>query len=100
MSDMTLAKGPIFKLSIFGSERYFINSVELLNDVCDEKRFSKIVQGGLQQVRNGTGNGLFTAYPGEHDWEVAHRVLVPAFGPIGIHDMCMLAGCERNPDRC
>lgn len=24
---------------------------------------------------------------GEHAWEVAHRTLVPAFGPIGIHNM-------------
>lgn len=38
-------------------------------------------------MRNGVGSGLFTAYHGEHDWEVAHRVLVPAFGPLGIHDM-------------
>lgn len=30
---------------------------------------------------------MFTAYHGEHDWEVAHRTLVPAFGPIGIKDM-------------
>ncbi|KIW76336.1 hypothetical protein Z517_11082 [Fonsecaea pedrosoi CBS 271.37] len=79
--------GPIFKLTTLGTERYVISSVELLNEVCDEKRFCKAVSGALQQVRNGAGNGLFTAYPGEHDWEVAHRVLVPAFGPIGIHDM-------------
>ncbi|KIW27725.1 uncharacterized protein PV07_07435 [Cladophialophora immunda] len=79
--------GPIFKLTMFGSERYIISSVELLNEICDEKRFCKAVSGALDQVRNGVGSGLFTAYHGEHDWEVAHRTLVPAFGPIGIHDM-------------
>jgi len=31
--------------------------------------------------------GLFTAHRGEHNWEVAHRVLVPAFGPLNIRDM-------------
>lgn len=33
------------------------------------------------------GAGLFTAHNEEHDWGVAHRTLVPAFGPIGIKDM-------------
>ncbi|EXJ56269.1 uncharacterized protein A1O5_12725 [Cladophialophora psammophila CBS 110553] len=79
--------GPIFKLNLFGTERYIISSVELLNEICDEKRFCKSLSGPLEQVRNGVGSGLFTAYHGEHDWEVAHRTLVPAFGPIGIHDM-------------
>ena len=83
-----LYEGPIFKLNLFGSDRYIVSSVELLTELCDEKRFSKSVSGPLKEVRNGVGNGLFSAYSGEHDWEVAHRVLVPAFGPIGIHDMC------------
>ena len=32
-------------------------------------------------------DGLFTAYHGEHNWGVAHRALVPAFGPLGIKGM-------------
>ena len=44
-------------------------------------RFSKKVSGGLEQVRNGAGDGLFSAYPGEHNWGVAHRILMPAYGP-------------------
>lgn len=83
-----------------GRERYFIASAELLNELCDEKRFCKNVAGPLEQVRNGVGDGLFTAYPGEHNWEIAHRTLVPAFGPIGIHDMCKaftMASPGRSP---
>jgi cytochrome P450 / NADPH-cytochrome P450 reductase len=74
-------------LNILGNWRYFIASVELLNEICDEKRFHKAIQGPLKELRNGVGGGLFTAYHGEHEWEVAHRVLVPAFGPLGIRDM-------------
>jgi hypothetical protein len=48
-----------------------------MNEVCDEKRFSKTVSGPLEQIRNGVEDGLFTAYPGEHNWEIAHRVLMP-----------------------
>jgi cytochrome P450 / NADPH-cytochrome P450 reductase len=79
--------GEIFILNTFGVQRYFISSAELMNEVCDEKRFEKAVAGPLQQVRNGAGNGLFTAFNGEHDWEIAHRVMVPAFGPLGIKNM-------------
>ena len=67
--------------------RYFVSSVELLNELCDEKRFCKAVAGPLEELRMGIGAGLFTAYHGEHEWEIAHRTLVPAFGPIGIKDM-------------
>ncbi|KAF8850100.1 fatty acid hydroxylase [Acephala macrosclerotiorum] len=79
--------GEIFKLSLGGTERLFISSYELMNEVCDEKRFSKKVSGPLEQIRNGVKDGLFTAYPGEHNWEIAHRVLMPAFGPLSIRSM-------------
>lgn len=79
--------GEIFKLNIFGNERFFLCSERLVNEACDESRFCKQPSGALAEVRNGTGSGLFTAFHGEHAWEVAHRVLVPAFGPLGIQNM-------------
>jgi cytochrome P450/NADPH-cytochrome P450 reductase len=69
--------GSIFKLNIGGETKLFISSHELLDEICDEKRFSKAVTGALEQIRNGVEDGLFTAYPGEHNWEIAHRVLMP-----------------------
>jgi cytochrome P450/NADPH-cytochrome P450 reductase len=69
--------GPIFKLNLGGEDKLFISTHELMNEVCDEKRFSKTVSGPLAQIRNGVEDGLFTAYPGEHNWEIAHRVLMP-----------------------
>ena len=33
------------------------------------------------------GDGLFTAYTDEPNWAKAHRILVPAFGPIAIRGM-------------
>ncbi|KAF7916449.1 uncharacterized protein EAE97_012109 [Botrytis byssoidea] len=79
--------GPIFKLNLGGGEKLFISTQALLNEICDEKRFTKIVAGGLEQVRNGVGDGLFTARHGEENWEVAHRILMPAFGPLSIRSM-------------
>lgn len=54
--------GPIFRLTVGGIEKIFISSQELLNEICDEKRFEKSVNGtALLQVRNGVEDGLFTA---------------------------------------
>jgi cytochrome P450/NADPH-cytochrome P450 reductase len=85
-NSLLIGEGEIYRLNL-GGERLFISSVELVNEVCDEKRFHKIVSGGLNQVRNGTRYGLFTARTGEHHWEVAHRTLMPAFGPLSIQSM-------------
>ena len=100
--------GPIYRLTTAGITRIFIGSHELMNELCDEKRFTKIVAGPLNEVRNGTHDGLFTAHPGEHNWETAHRILVPAFGPLsirgmydGMHDIAtqlVMKWARRGPD--
>lgn len=63
-------------------------SQALMDEVCDEERFSKVVAASLNQVRNGTHDGLFTATgPQEKNWGIAHRVLMPALGPLAIRNM-------------
>ena len=79
--------GPIFAFRIPGEHVVVINSYELLNEVCDEKRFKKVPLGGLAQLRNGVGDGLFTAFSEEDNWAIAHRVLLPKFGPLAIQGM-------------
>jgi cytochrome P450/NADPH-cytochrome P450 reductase len=80
--------GPIFKFTIAGSDRTVVTSQALCNEVCDEKRFSKIVSAGLNEIRNGVHDGLFTARgPEEKNWGIAHRVLLPTFGPLAIKGM-------------
>ncbi|KAI9048833.1 hypothetical protein LZ554_007664 [Drepanopeziza brunnea f. sp. 'monogermtubi'] len=87
LSRLAETYGSIFKLTLGGNERLFISTHELMDELCDEKRFTKMVSGALEQVRNGVSDGLFTAHTHEHNWEVAHRVLMPAFGPINIRSM-------------
>ena len=71
-----------------GKGRVIIGSQALMNEVSDESRFSKIVAAALEEVRNGTHDGLFTAYgPEEKNWGIAHRILIPAFGPLSIRGM-------------
>jgi cytochrome P450/NADPH-cytochrome P450 reductase len=79
--------GPIFKLSLAGTDRVYVSSYELLNEICDETRFEKAVTGALWQLRDAMHDGLITAISGQHDWTIGHRVLMPAFGPIAIQNM-------------
>ena len=43
-----------------GEKKVYISSYELVNEVSDDKRFPKKVTAGLNEVRHGTGDGLFT----------------------------------------
>jgi cytochrome P450 / NADPH-cytochrome P450 reductase len=49
-SMMHLAKkyGPIYKLSILGSDVVTVSSWELVHEVCDDSRFKKSIQGDLE----------------------------------------------------
>ncbi|KAL1963471.1 hypothetical protein VTN77DRAFT_8372 [Rasamsonia byssochlamydoides] len=80
--------GPIYRLVTLGKSRVLISSHELADEAFDEERFRKAVFSSLRQIRNGVHDGLFTAeYPGEENWAIAHRILVPAFGPLSIRSM-------------
>ncbi|KAF2657550.1 NADPH--cytochrome P450 reductase [Lophiostoma macrostomum CBS 122681] len=80
--------GPIYKFTIAGVDRIVISSQALCDEVCDEKKFSKMVSAGLKELRNGVHDGLFTSKgPEEKNWGIAHRVLLPTFGPLAIKSM-------------
>jgi cytochrome P450 / NADPH-cytochrome P450 reductase len=73
-------------------ENTFVSGQEIVNEICDEKRFRKIVGGPLGEIRAFAGDGLFTArtFPvdkSEPNWGKAHRILMPAFGPQSIQSM-------------
>lgn len=70
-----------------GRSPCFISTHELFSDACDEARFEKALVGPLVQLRHAVGDGLFTATTGEENWEIAHRTLMPAFGPLAIQSM-------------
>ncbi|PWY92638.1 cytochrome P450 [Aspergillus heteromorphus CBS 117.55] len=80
--------GPIYRLTTYGQSKLYVSSHELVNEISDGERFIKAVDAGLEEVRNLTHDGLFTAkYPGEENWLLAHRILLPAFGPLAIRNM-------------
>ncbi|KAH7095469.1 NADPH-cytochrome P450 reductase-like protein [Paraphoma chrysanthemicola] len=87
LCNLTTKYGPLWKFNL-GGERIVIASQALMDEVCNEERFSKIIAASLEQVRNGVHSGLFTAYgPQEKEWGIAHRVLLPQLGPLSIRNM-------------
>ncbi|PSR82537.1 cytochrome P450 [Coniella lustricola] len=86
--NMAETYGEIYRLNLAGRSLIGISSYALVNECCDEKRFKKEIKGVLTQVRAGVHDGLFTAKgPEEPNWGIAHRVLMPAFGPMPINAM-------------
>ena len=81
------AYGPIFRLELIGRELIVVSSQELVNELCDERRFDKKVHTALQNIRDFAGDGLFTAYTQEENWLTAHRILMPVFGPAALKTM-------------
>lgn len=79
--------GPIYELELPSGCLIVISDYELFDEICNEKRFTKIPGGPLTELRPALHDGLFSARPGEHAWQVAHRTLMPSFGPLAIRDM-------------
>ncbi|KAF2471722.1 fatty acid hydroxylase [Lindgomyces ingoldianus] len=80
--------GPIYKLQLNGQERIVCASYDLFEELCDETRFYKTPGPALQSLRTELPPGLFVAPTENHpDWRQAHRILMPAFGPLAIRNM-------------
>ena len=54
--------GPIFRLAIPSGTRLIVSGADLVDEICDDTRFDKLVGGGLANLRKGAADaGLFTA---------------------------------------
>ncbi len=77
--------GPIFYADFNGGfKKLYVCSVELVAELCDESRFAKNLTATLARVRPLAGDGLFTAYHGEPNWQRAHEILLPGFSYAGL----------------
>ncbi|WP_426976652.1 cytochrome P450 [Pseudarthrobacter sp. O4] len=79
--------GPIVRIQFFNRSVVAVSSQQLVNEVCDESRFGKVLGNALREVRDFIGDGLFTAETQEPNWQKAHRILMPAFGPAALKRM-------------
>ncbi|MBA0046345.1 cytochrome P450 [Mycobacteroides sp. LB1] len=78
--------GPLFYANFGVSRRLYACSLALVEELCDESRFIKGITDRLDRFRPLAGDGLFTAYPGEPNWQKAHDVLLPGFSYSGIRN--------------
>lgn len=78
--------GPIFYADYNGIRKLYACSMELVDELCDESRFAKNMTPTLARVRPLAGDGLFTAYHGEPNWQKAHDVLLPGFSYAGLRN--------------
>ncbi|WP_033308604.1 cytochrome P450 [Streptomyces iakyrus] len=89
--------GPVFRRKAFGKEFVFVWGARHAADLADESRFAKHVGLGVANLRPVAGDGLFTAYNHEPNWQLAHDVLAPGFSRdamAGYHPM-MLSVAQR-----
>ena len=80
--------GPIYRLVVPGGDRrYVVSGSDLVEEVCDERRFDKLVTGGLAEVRRDPVNtGLFASDTDNPLWLRAHNILLPSFSQQAMQD--------------
>ncbi|GAB3585154.1 cytochrome P450 [Calidifontibacter terrae] len=70
---------PIFEIKLFSQKMVLVRSAAIAAELCDENRFEKKLPPGVAALRSFAGDGLFTAYSDEPNWQLAHDLLRPAF---------------------
>jgi cytochrome P450/NADPH-cytochrome P450 reductase len=79
--------GPLFKLTTPAGVTLVVSDPDLVDEVCDDARFDKLVRGGLANVRAGAiGAGLFTADTDDPLWHRAHSILMAPFSQQAMRD--------------
>ncbi|MHC5904512.1 cytochrome P450, partial [Streptomyces sp. S6] len=77
--------GPVLVRRLHGRDTLFVADLDLVTELADERRFAKYVGPALENVRELTADGLFTAYNDEPNWAKAHDILMPAFALGSMH---------------
>ncbi|PVZ07893.1 bifunctional cytochrome P450/NADPH--P450 reductase [Actinomycetospora cinnamomea] len=110
-SVMELAEryGPIFAIHRPGGASYVVSGLEMVQDLCDDTRFDKLVGTGQREIRKTHRSaGLFTADTDDPLWKSAHDILLPSFSTwamkgyldpmVDIAQQLMLKWERLNPD--
>jgi cytochrome P450/NADPH-cytochrome P450 reductase len=73
--------GEIFQLRTPQGRMTIVSSFRLFDELCDTRRFDKVVEGALLDMRELGGDGLFTVDTDHPNWSRARHVLLPALSP-------------------
>ena len=80
-----------------GRKFVFARGVDLVGELCDDRRFTKALAPGVEDLRMFVADGLFTAETDEPNWRLAHDLLMPAFSKSamrGYHEVMVAATDE------
>lgn len=78
--------GPVFEFRFLGARYVVAAGPEAVVELSDESRFCKHIGPDIEALRIMGGDGLFTAYNDEPNWQIAHDVLMPAFSRQAMRD--------------
>src|SRR5262249_19392737 len=81
MIDLAREYVPIFQIDMpGGNSRVVVSGFELVDELCDESRFDKMLGPGLRVLgASPLVRGLFTSETADPNWHKAHNILLPAF---------------------
>ena len=80
LMEMVRELGPMIRLRTPVGDRYVAAGLDMIDDLCDDDRFDKLVgtsQRALRETRPSAG--LFTADTDDPNWQKAHNILLPNF---------------------
>ena len=87
--------GPMVRLRTPVGDRFIASGLDMIDDLCDDERFDKLVGDGQKAVRSfGPSAGLFTSDTDDPNWSKAHNILLPNFSTAG--DAGLPADDERH----
>jgi cytochrome P450 / NADPH-cytochrome P450 reductase len=87
MMEIVREYGPMVRLRTPAGDRFIASGLAMIDDLCDDERFDKLVGDGQKAVRSfGRSNGLFTADTDDPNWGKAHNILLPNFSMQAMRD--------------
>jgi cytochrome P450 / NADPH-cytochrome P450 reductase len=87
LMELTREYGPMIRLRTPGGDRFATSGLKMIDDLCDDERFDKLVGDGQKAVRSfGRSAGLFTSDTDDPNWSKAHNILLPNFSQQAMRD--------------
>ena len=87
LMELTREYGPMIRLRTPGGDRFAASGLAMIDDLCDDERFDKLVGDGQKAVRSyGRSAGLFTSDTDDPNWLKAHNILLPNFSQQAMRD--------------
>lgn len=79
LTDPSSSLGTVFEFRFLGARYVVAAGTDAVVEASDEGRFCKHIGPDIEALRIMGGDGLFTAFNDEPNWQRAHDVLMPAF---------------------